>query len=472
MGDIWVHLRECLICGHVGCCDSSKNKHATKALSHHQSSDRAVDRARRRLEVVLYRSNLSLMTNSLKESNQSSGGRWRRPSLRSSSDEEQLRHASWIELFFDLVFVVVIAELSHTLEAHLSWTGFLQFAALFVPCWWAWTIFTFYVDRYDTADVVHRLLTLSGMLAVIFLAANVHNAFGNGSIGFAFAYVTLRSIVLILYVRAAYYVPVARTNVSLYLASYLPSTALWLGSIAVPEPTRYALWAVAMTIELAVPILGSRTLAKTPAHPSHLPERFGLFTLIVLGESVVSIASAMASGNWDRLPTIAAVGGFAIAACLWWLYFTFLENAVVVRGISSVHVYNYGHLPILMGLALVAVGTEQTIQEAGHQVLSFEARWVLCGGVALYMSAISTIWVTACRRSFSWIMISSVAIALGLAIFGSSLSPLVLEGLLLTMLLWKVSLDIRRTNSITGTSEDRIIKRMPIANLIKSDLGT
>jgi low temperature requirement protein LtrA len=388
------------------------------------------------------------MTNLLRRSNEPLGGRWKRPSLRSSSDEEQLSHASWIELFFDLVFVVVISELSRTLATHLSWIGFLQFAALFVPCWWAWTIFTFHIDRYHTDDVVHRLLTLSGMLAVIFLAANVHNAFGEGSIGFTFSYVMLRSIVLILYVRAAYYIPVARTSVSLYLSSYVPSAALWLGSIAVPEPTRYVLWAVAMIVELAMPVLGSKILAKTPAHPSHLPERFGLFTLIVLGESVVSVASATARGNLDLLPMIAAVGGFAIAACLWWLYFNFLENAVVVRGINSVHIYNYGHLPILMGLALVAVGTQQIIQAAGHQVLSLGARWALCGGVALYMVPIFVIWVMVSRRNFSWVEIGSVAIALGLAIFGGSLPPLVLEGLLLAMLLWTVSVDIRKTNAL------------------------
>jgi low temperature requirement protein LtrA len=395
------------------------------------------------------------MANLLTKANQSPSRRWRRPSLRSSSDEEQLRHASWVELFFDLVFVVVISELSHTLAAHLSWLGFLQFAALFVPCWWAWTIFTFYVDRYDTDDVIYRVLTLGGMLAVICLAANVHNAFSDGAIGFTLAYVTLRSIVLLLYVRAAHYIPVARISVKLYLASCLPGTALWLGSIVMPDPTRWVLWALAMTIELVVPILGSRMLARTPVHPSHLPERFGLFTLIVLGELVVSVVGKMASGHWELFPTIAAVGGFAIAACLWWLYFAFLENAVVVRGIGSVHVYNYGHLPILMGLALVAVGIEQTIDAAANDVLSVSARWTLCGGVALYTAAILTILLFTCRHNFSWTTVWAIAIALGLGFFGGSLPPLVLEGSLLAMLLWKVVLVIRNTDARAEIIEDK-----------------
>jgi uncharacterized membrane protein YgdD (TMEM256/DUF423 family) len=118
-----------------------------------------------------------------------------------------------------------------------------------------------------------------------------------------------------------------------------------------------------------------------------------------------------------------------------------------------------------MGLALVAVGTEHTIEEAGHHLLSVGARWALCGGVVFYMVAISVIWVTACRKNFSWITVVSIAIALGLAIFGGSLSPLVIEGVLLAMLVWKVSLDIRSTNSIAATSEDRIIEFDPSENV-------
>ncbi|BAZ11662.1 low temperature requirement A [Calothrix sp. NIES-4071] len=274
--------------------------------------------------------------------------RWRRPSLRVTSNAENVGHASWIELFFDLVFVVVIAELSSTLEKNLDFVTFIKFAALFVPCWWAWVLFTFYADRYDTDDVIHRLLILSGMLAVIFLAANIHNAFDNGAVGFALSYIAVRTIVLALYARAVRHVSVAQATLKLYLASYIPSTILWLISIAAPTPIRYLCWAVAIIIELSTPIVGSRLFANTPVHPSHLPERFGLLTLIVLGEAIVSVATGTTTTNWELIPTLAAVGGFALAACLWWLYFNFLETAVIIRGIRSVHIYNYGHLPIII----------------------------------------------------------------------------------------------------------------------------
>lgn len=383
------------------------------------------------------------MTHLRPQNSLASVARWKRPRLRVEVDEESENHASWTELFFDLVFVVVIAELSHTLEKHLSLLGFVQFAAIFVPCWWAWVLFTFYVDRYDTDDPPHRLLVLSGMLAVIFLAATVHNAFNEGAIAFVLSYLAVRSIVLTLYWRASHYVRSAQSNLKLYLASYVPSAALWLGSIAFPEPTRYVLWAIAMTIELGVPIIGSQILAGTPAHPSHLVERFGLFTTIVLGESIVSVTSAAANGTWSLLPTLAAIFGFGIASCLWWLYFNFLETAVVISGIRSVHTFNYGHLPIVMGLALVAVGTEQAIaQAAQNAVLSAGARWALLGGVALYMTAIAIISITACRHRFSWQIVVAIALVIGLAVWGQNLSPLGLEGLLLALLVVKVSAQV------------------------------
>lgn len=380
--------------------------------------------------------------------------RWRSPRLRVTSEGEGVNHASWIELFFDLVFVVVIEQLSHYLSEHLSLVGFWQFAALFVPCWWAWVLFTFYVDRYDTDDVPHRLLILSGMLAVIFLAATVHDAFGNSAVGFVWSYVAIRSIVLLLYVRSIKHVAVAWANLRLYLSSYVPSTLLWLASVWFDGVGRYSLWALAMSIELAAPIIGSRLLVKTPAHPSHLPERFGLLTLIVLGEAIVSVASGTSNLNGNIVQILAAVGGFVIAASLWWIYFSFLESSIRIRGIASVHLYNYGHLPILLGLTTIAVGVGHTIQEVAQPALETGTRWALCGGVALYALSIIAVMFSACRRQVTIYAIALIAVALGLAIFGAKLPPLAIEGLLIMGLVAKVSVDIFKVSPSHSANQD------------------
>ena len=110
------------------------------------------------------------------------------PRLRTLEQTSGARHATWLELFYDLVFVVIVAELAHKLAEDVSWRGVGEFAALFVPVWWAWIGMTFYADRFDTDDTVHRLLFAAQMLAVGALAINVHHGIGDTYTGFVLAY--------------------------------------------------------------------------------------------------------------------------------------------------------------------------------------------------------------------------------------------------------------------------------------------
>jgi low temperature requirement protein LtrA len=370
----------------------------------------------------------------------------RPPRLRALEEAGRERHATWTELFFDLVFVVAIAELAHLLHGDPSPGGFLRFGALFVPCWWAWVLFTFYSDRFDTDDIVHRLSMLGGMLAVVALAVNLHDAFSGGWTGFVLSYLLVRSIVLALYLRAARHVPAARANLTLLLFSYFVGGGLWLLSLVVPPPLRYVVWAVGMTIEVTMPIVGMKLFARGAAvSASHLPERFGLFTIIVLGEAVVAVATGTAGTNWRPSSVVAAIAGFGIAACLWWAYFAFLERAVVIRGPWSVHLYNDGHLPILAALTMVGVGIQFAIEGAGLAPLAAGPRWALCGGVALYLATTSALYLATARTLRTaglGVSLAVAAVALALAIFGGLLPALALEGLLLIALVGLVGYKI------------------------------
>ncbi|CAA9559282.1 MAG: hypothetical protein AVDCRST_MAG88-1362, partial [uncultured Thermomicrobiales bacterium] len=260
-----------------------------------------------------------------------------------------------------------------------------------------------------------------------------------------------------LYLRASHHVPAARNNLRLLLASYVPSAALWLLSLALPPPWRYLAGATAMAIELATPVVGVRIFRRGGAvSASHLPERFGLFTLIVLGESVVAVASGTAGTNWRPSSVAGAMAGFVIAACLWWAYFAFLERAVVIRGVWSVHLYNFGHLPILISLTMVGVGIQFAIEGAGAQPLAAGARWALCGGVALYLLTTSAIYVTTLRsvRNLGLVVsltVAAVALALG---FGGGMIPsLALLGILVVMLVGLVGykvLNLALTEGLEG----------------------
>src|SRR5712691_3208457 len=253
------------------------------------------------------------------------------------------RHASWLELFFDLVFVVAITELSHELVVDHSTAGFLRFAALFIPVYVAWQGYMAYATRFDTDDLLFRVAYFAAMLAVAAMAVLIDDvAHGRNSAAFALAYVTLRSFMLALYWRAWRAVPEARTLIRLYGGGYSGGVAIWLASLAVDTPLRYVFWGVALTLELSLPPLSTHIHRRVPTSGSHLPERWALFTLIVLGESVVAVALRTSGTNWHVDSVAAGVLGFTAVAAIWWLYFD-RQAGVVLRGSTmDVVVYSYG----------------------------------------------------------------------------------------------------------------------------------
>jgi low temperature requirement protein LtrA len=139
------------------------------------------------------------------------------PRLR--TDEE--RSASWLELFFDLVFVVAIAQLALALADDLSPVGFTRFLLLFVPVWWSWVGYTNYADRFDTDDPVFRAMMIFGMLAMAVLAVSVPDAFSGGSEAFALSYVAVRVLLILLYERARRNVPAARALISVTMGVFV-----------------------------------------------------------------------------------------------------------------------------------------------------------------------------------------------------------------------------------------------------------
>src|SRR5919108_5092627 len=132
------------------------------------------------------------------------------PRLRVLESAEEERRATWLELFFDLVFVVAVAELGETLSDDATLGGFVRYLALFVPVLWAWAGFTFYANRFDTDDLVYRILVIVAMFAVAALATTIPEAFAGGSRGFVLAYVSIRLVLLVLYARAIKYVDAGR----------------------------------------------------------------------------------------------------------------------------------------------------------------------------------------------------------------------------------------------------------------------
>jgi low temperature requirement protein LtrA len=307
------------------------------------------------------------------------------PQLRTLTDEGE-RHASWLELFFDLVFVVAITELSRLLVGDHSAMGFVRFAALFVPVYVAWQGYMAYATRFDTDDLAFRVAYFAAMLAIAALAVLIDDvAHGKHSAEFALAYVALRSFMIGIYWRAWRAVPEARPLIRFYGGGYTIGIAIWLLSLAVDTPWRYAFWIGAQILALSLPPLSTNLHRRIPTSPRHLPERWALFTLIVLGESVVAVAISVSNTHWRAASVGAAVLGFTAVACVWWIYFDRQESVELRGSTMSVVVYSYAHIPLLLGLAMMSAGLRLVIERARASQLGWGASAALLGGVVLYL---------------------------------------------------------------------------------------
>lgn len=363
----------------------------------------------------------------------------------------QERHASWLELYFDLVFVVAIAQLSAELAHDPTLDGFLRFVGLYLPVWWGWVGFAIYCARFAFDDSLFRVLMLAAMLGVAAMAVTL-GAMETGSAAFALAYGLVRLDLVALYLLARRRVPEARDLAGRFATGFAVAGAIWLASAAVPPPGRYWMWAVAMSIGVVLtPLLSTRALARTPVSTTHAPERFGLFMIIVLGESVLAVVVGTADTDWQPAAVLAAVGAFVCGAALWWNYFDFASRAArgglarsVRSGALARNIYSWGHFPIAVGLTLLGVGAELAISDSPGGTLGPAARWSLCGGVALYLVAICLI-VGALERSahaICWPRGPAAVIAVGLAAFGGTLPALVVLAALATLLVLQVLLEI------------------------------
>ena len=369
--------------------------------------------------------------------------------LRSAETEREERHATWFELFFDLVFVVAVGQLSSMLAADASAGGFVRFVALFVPVWWAWVVYVTYADRFDTDDPFYRVLVMLGMLAAVAMAVSLPRALDAAwaaAAPFAVAYVGVRLVPLGLYVRAGASVAVGRELAWAYATVTLPAAGLWLAGLAVPLPWRYAVWALAATLELANPFLRRRVVARTPVAVSHLAERFGGFTIIVLGEAVLSVGTTLGATTWQLATALLAGAAFCVVAAQWWLYFDFMDAQPLRRGFIRREAFIYGHLPLVVGITALAAGTKIALAEAagGATALGVGAVWAICGGAASY--EVSTGLIHAARHTWrDWLVWErglAAALLLGLGVLGPHLAPLGLFGALVAIHLGQVVAEV------------------------------
>jgi low temperature requirement protein LtrA len=350
-----------------------------------------------------------------------------RPRLRSTS--EAGRKVTWLELFFDLVFVAAVAQVAAPLRDDYTIAGLVRFTPLFLLIWWAWTGHSVFSNRFDTDDLVQRALTLLQMFAVAAMAANARDALDSrSSAGFAAAYAAVRFILVAQYLRARC-VPGARALTKRYLIGHGGAAVIWLASSMIPAPARFAAWAIAFAIDLGTPWSAVDHSLATPVDSAHLPERFGLFTLILLGESVVAVMQGMESQEtWPVAAAACAFLGMTTLFVIWWWYFDGAEGASE-RPIRSradairFHIWSYAHFPLYLGIIVTGVGIERLVRIAAHSALASRDALLFVVAAVLSMAAMAVIAGTTRTSRRHEVMTPVLVVALLTALAAAALRP-------------------------------------------------
>jgi low temperature requirement protein LtrA len=317
---------------------------------------------------------------------------------------EQFRSATPLELFFDLCFVVAVAQASSHLHHSLSEAHFAEsltsYLSVFFAIWWAWMNFTWFSSAYDTQDIPFRLATLVQIAGALVIAAGVPRAFDDKDFGvMTFGYVVMRLALVPLWLRVSTH-SASHAMAIRYAIGISVLQVGWIALLLLDGTAQSIGFLVLVLGEVSVPVIAERH-GTSPWHPRHIAERFGLFTLIVLGESVLaaSLALQAAFDVGDALDEVVpiAIGAFLIVTAMWWIYFGLPTEAVVERanrvhqeGGYAAYAWGYGHLVVFTSAAAVGAGIAVAVDKATDHaaVTDAQAGLVVSIPVALFVASV------------------------------------------------------------------------------------
>jgi len=383
------------------------------------------------------------------------------------------RHATWLELFFDLVIVAAVAQLAHLLHDGPGVKQVFLFAVLYYAMWSVWTAFTLYANV--SGNVTRLVPMLAAMFGIAVMAASVRQVAHGEPAVFIIAYVWCRLL------AAASWKRTSRLMTEWPGVQQAVGILPWVASLGFEPPTRYWLWGAGVFLDVALSISRSRDperllaqeqherqrerenrfarllrrarptapadaapvlQAAQPDRP-HLGERLGLFVIIVLGEAVAQLVNAAAEvPDWDRALWLVVLGGFGLLVALWWLTLRYGSTAAPTYGmrVFALRLTMPAHYLTTGAIVAIAAGLGALADpEDGH--LPEANRWVLCAGAALFFLTGAVVGARggATRR---WILLwalPAVAASVLLGFFGGPLPAWALAGVLLAVALWHVA---------------------------------
>jgi len=298
-----------------------------------------------------------------------------------------------LELFFDLVFVFAMTQVTSMLADDPTWGGVLRGMLVLAALWWAWTAYAWLTSATDVDEGGVRLTMLASIGAMLVVALAVPGAFGDDAVLFGAAYLLVRLLHLVLSLIVARDDPDRRGALLRFAPTAMFGAVLLVLAGFLEGDERIALWVVALAIDYLGPaVVGVGRGWRVP--PEHFAERHGLIVLIALGESIIAIG---VGAGFELVPgvVVGAALGIVVVSALWWLYFdvaaTFARRRLMQEtGLElhrlALHAYSYLHLPMVAGIVLFALGLKTTLGHIG-EVLDTVPAVGLCGGAALYLLA-------------------------------------------------------------------------------------
>jgi low temperature requirement protein LtrA len=349
------------------------------------------------------------------------------PPLRTADGHQrEERRASWAELFFDLVFAGAVNQLAGTLQDHPGLGTLTRFAFFFVPVWWLWVQFSFYADRHESDDATYRGAFGVAIVLCAGLAASASRAVAGDPAGFIIAFAALRGLQLLLYARARRHLPATRRLYGRYLICFGLGGALWLSSLSAGGPPRYAIWTAALAADAAGALGMLAPGRQVPVNPSHLAERFQLFVLIVLGESVARLISAATLRPWSVPLAVVLTAAVVTLGALWWAWIRAADHRALDHP-GAMAWFAAVNLPIVGGVAAASAGLHLAILAAdGAATIGTGPRAALYGGVSVCLLASACLPSLRTTRPARAIRLATSAAAMSLVFMGAIVIPVYL----------------------------------------------
>lgn len=339
----------------------------------------------------------------------------RRPVLMRNR-EERHRAATPLELLFDLCFVVSIAVLAAKLHYKLSdgefVSGITTYVALFIPIWWAWTAFSWFATAFDNGDAIFRLLTLGQMAGVLAVAATIPAAFKGETGAFGVAYALMRLPLVAQWLRAACDDQSHRSFATRYATGTFLAQALWVVGAALDGPSRLAAWVLAMLVDVITPFRATKVAPGRVFHAAHITERYGLFTLIVLGETILAVSIGLRdvidAGRLDASTIAVCASALATAFAIWWLYFDTLGSDALERHRKAAFIWGYGHALLFAAIAAVGAGVAAQLDDTSNTF----SGWFVALPAIIALVSLSWLQLSANLRRESAIVLGACSLAI------------------------------------------------------------